>query len=183
MKVQRRHFLLPVQGPGWGTGHAKVKPGCSCWSITKVTHFPDSTAEKTSGSFLSFLSGSGSPLGMEDIWHQKRNMSGRTVSRSFHLHLEKKWVEPPPPQKKEPWALTISELWALFYSQRELGWLPYLHCACFFHFELAIMIPPCWGCLREISKSSSTKCLFRSSALSKNYVRRHICVLVFVVLP
>ena len=77
-----------------------------------------------------------------------------------------------------PWALTVSGLWARFYSQRELGRVPYLHCACFFHFELAIIIPASWGCLREISMSSSTKCLFHSSALSENYVRRRICVLV-----
>ena len=74
--------------------------------------------------------------------------------------------------------MTLSGLWALFYSQRELGWVPYLHCACFFHCELTRIIPPSWGCLREISMSSSTKCLFQSSALSKNYVRRRICVLV-----
>lgn len=65
-------FAGPGVGPEPRQGQARLQP----LPLTKVTHFPDSTAEKSAGSFLPLSFCSGPPLEVEDIWHQGRNLSG-----------------------------------------------------------------------------------------------------------
>lgn len=73
--------------PGVGCGPCKGQARLQLLKLTKVTHFSDSTAEENAGLFLPLSSGSDTPLGMEDIWHQEGNRSGQVRKNSLSLGL------------------------------------------------------------------------------------------------
>lgn len=137
-----------------GGARAMLRSGqAAAATANKVTHFPDNAAEKSAGYLLSLSFGSGTPLEVEDVWHQGRNVSGQVRKSclwvwAFPLQFRKTRVG----KNQNAQNLCFGSQWTPSLGL-ESTWpwqVPYLPWAYFFRLELlAIIIPTSWGCLGE----------------------------------
>lgn len=70
-----------------GGASATARSGQAAAAASKVTHFPDRTAEKSASSFLPLSLGSVTPLEVGDVWHQGRNVRLSQEELSLSLGL------------------------------------------------------------------------------------------------